>query len=244
MSKLHLIMPMGGAGSRFFKDGFVQPKPLIKIHDKPFFYWATKSITDHIHPASLTFVVLQEHVYEFDIQTKITNYFPDAKFVILPKMLNGALLTSLEGIRDISEDAPILFNDCDHMFCCSEFNAFIEQSDLSSIDAALLTFNSNKDKFSYVKLNEQGYIEKTVEKQVISNDAICGAYYFKNKEILKKSASIYLKNCNYSEFFMSGIYNVLAETGYKMKKFSVDFHLSFGTPEEYYDAEKSDKFKD
>ena len=25
MEKLHLIMPMGGRGARFFRDGFVQP---------------------------------------------------------------------------------------------------------------------------------------------------------------------------------------------------------------------------
>lgn len=27
----HLIMPMGGAGSRFYKNGYMQPKPLIEI---------------------------------------------------------------------------------------------------------------------------------------------------------------------------------------------------------------------
>ena len=42
--KIHLIMPMGGRGSRFSKEGFDFPKPLIKIYDKPFFYWATRSI--------------------------------------------------------------------------------------------------------------------------------------------------------------------------------------------------------
>ena len=33
--QIHLIMPMAGAGSRFFKNGFVMPKPLIEINDKP-----------------------------------------------------------------------------------------------------------------------------------------------------------------------------------------------------------------
>ena len=44
MEKLHLIMPMGGRGARFFRDGFVQPKPLIRLRDKPFFYWAVQSV--------------------------------------------------------------------------------------------------------------------------------------------------------------------------------------------------------
>lgn len=37
VQSVHLLMPMGGAGSRFFKDGFVRPKPLIEIKGKPFF---------------------------------------------------------------------------------------------------------------------------------------------------------------------------------------------------------------
>ena len=34
---IHLIMPMGGKGSRFSENGFSIPKPLIIINDKPFF---------------------------------------------------------------------------------------------------------------------------------------------------------------------------------------------------------------
>ena len=33
----YLIMPMAGAGSRFFNDGYECPKPLISLHGKPFF---------------------------------------------------------------------------------------------------------------------------------------------------------------------------------------------------------------
>ena len=44
MKNFHLIMPMGGKGQRFFNDGFVVPKPLIEINNRPFFYWSTMSI--------------------------------------------------------------------------------------------------------------------------------------------------------------------------------------------------------
>ena len=55
MKKLDLIMPMGGAGSRFFKNGFVMPKPLIEINGKPFLYWATRSIEKYVELADITF---------------------------------------------------------------------------------------------------------------------------------------------------------------------------------------------
>ena len=60
MNKLHLILPMAGRGSRFFKNGFVCPKPLIEINGKPFFYWAARSVEKFVDCADLTFVVLEQ----------------------------------------------------------------------------------------------------------------------------------------------------------------------------------------
>ena len=54
MAKLHLVMPMAGRGSRFFENGFVCPKPLIEIHGRPFFYWATQSIARFVDCADIT----------------------------------------------------------------------------------------------------------------------------------------------------------------------------------------------
>ena len=66
--KPHLIMPMGGAGSRFYKNGYMHPKPLIEINGKPFFYWATMSIKKFVDIQDLTFVVLQQHIDDFKLE--------------------------------------------------------------------------------------------------------------------------------------------------------------------------------
>ena len=124
--KVHLIMPMGGAGSRFAKNGYVMPKPLIEINDKPFFYWATRSIEKFVDIYDLTFVVLQEHIDEFKINDRILEYFPSAKIVVIPKVLKGAVLTCVEGLSQIKDDMPIIFNDCDHAFFCEKFYEFFK----------------------------------------------------------------------------------------------------------------------
>ena len=77
--KPHLIMPMGGAGARFYKEGYAQPKPLIEINGKPFLYWATMSIVKFVDVADLTFIVLQEHIDDFEIDKVIGKYFPEAR---------------------------------------------------------------------------------------------------------------------------------------------------------------------
>ncbi len=243
MKKIHLIMPMGGAGSRFFKDGFIVPKPLIEIYDKPFLYWATKSITNYIDIYDLTFVVLQEHIDKFKIDEVIKKYFKDANIVVIPEVLKGAVLTCIEGIKNINDDLPIVFNDCDHIFRCQSFADYCNKGEFDDIDGALLSFKSNDPKFSFLKLNNQGYVIETVEKVVVSNNAICGAYYFRNKDLFLKMTNEYLEKCNYSEYFVSGVYNIMASHNKKIVNFNVDSHVPFGTPEEYEIAKKSNEFE-
>lgn len=242
MKKIHLIMPMGGAGSRFFKNGFVMPKPLIEINGFPFFYWSTLSISNFVEVQDITFVVLKQHIEEFNIDEKIKKYFPKAKIVVIPELLNGAVLTCMHGVENIDDDLPIIFNDCDHMFTCEEFYKYCRQGDFGSVDGALLTFTSNDPKYSFLEMNENGNVIHTVEKQAVSNHAICGAYYFKNTDIFLKCAEEYLQKCNYSEYFVSGVYNIMAEHNMKIINFTCDMHLPFGTPDEYYEAEKSSEF--
>lgn len=241
--KLHLIMPMGGAGSRFFKNGFVMPKPLIEISGKPFLYWATKSIEKYVDLADITFVVLKQHIAEFQIDEVILEYFPETQIeaVDFEEVKAGPVMTCLAGLKNINDDQPILFNDCDHMFACDRF-AEDMNSENWNYDGALLTFESNEPQFSYVQY-ENGRIVGTVEKKVVSNHAICGAYMVRNAQMFREMADEYLQNCNYSEFFVSGIYNVMCKKGLEVRNYTTDFHVPFGTPIEYEQAQNSEYFE-
>lgn len=237
MKKIHLIMPMCGCGSRFAKEGFTLPKPLIQLQGKPFFYWATKSLSKLSNIMDITFIILQEHIDKFELDKKILNYFPDAKITVLPEVLNGAVLTCIEGLKNIDDDNPVIFNDCDHAFQTTEFEKFLNSN--TDIDGGLLTFKSNENKFSYIKYDDKVKIIGTCEKVVVSNDAICGAYYFKSKSIFLKYAELYLTNCPYKEFFLSGVYNEMFKDKKNINCFKTDFHLSFGIPEEFEKIKKN-----
>ena len=224
-SKIHLVMPMGGAGSRFFKNGFIIPKPLIELNGKPFFYWATQSIVKFVDVEDITFVVLKKHIEEFEIDKKILEYYNDY------------------GANSIDDDLPIIFNDCDHAFISEEFNNFCADKKFDLYDGALLTFESNDPKYSFLRTDKDNNVIETVEKKAISNHAICGAYYFKNKDVFTKYKDLYLNRCNYSEYYVSGVYNIMAEDDNKIHNFKCDIHIPFGTPEEYYEAENKKIFK-
>lgn len=233
MDKMHLVMPMGGGGTRFGNKGFDLPKPLIELQGKPFFYWATQSILKFIDVEDVIFVVLQEHIDKYKIDMRILEYYPNATIQIIPQVLNGAVLTCCEGIKAIKDDKSILFNDCDHAFICEKFYNYCRSGEFDEIDGALLTFISDCANYSYVEFDEKGKVIGTIEKEVVSNEAICGAYYFKNKNVFAEAVEKYLEKCLYKEFFVSGVYNEMLADKKRIVTFQTDEHISFGTPDEY-----------
>lgn len=240
---MNLIIPMGGAGSRFSKE-YNKPKPLIEIKGKPFLYWATNSILKYYSVKNLVFVVLQEHIDSFEIDKVIEKYYRNYNYqlVILPKMLNGPVYTTMEAIKVIDNDDLILFNDVDHIFYSLELKQFINSyKDCSTFGGALLNFHADSPSYSYVKM-ENNKVIYTVEKEVVSNKAICGAYLFKDKHVFSKYANEYISNISNTEAFMSQIYNYVIKDNLEIKSFMVDFNISFGTIDEFNETCESDIF--
>lgn len=238
MYKFHLIIPMGGAGLRFSQSiGFKVPKPLITIREYPFLYWSAKTVINHLPINKVSFIVLREHVNDFHIDRVIRNYFPNANIAILDNQMNGPVLTCYEGMKQlpIESDEVLLINDCDHIFKSADL---CQHAITSKPVNGLVTFKSNNPQFSYIQYGENRNIVGTVEKQVVSSDAICGAYVFENMELFTDLATEYIANGSgdYCEFFMSGLYNILAKKS-TFDVFRTDYHISFGTPAEYNEAQ-------
>lgn len=238
MKKIQLIMPMCGNGSRFAEKGYVLPKPLIQLHNRPFFYWSAQSIMKDIE-CDLIFVVLQEHIDKFNLDKEIKRIYKNAKIVVLPEVLPGAVFTAFEGCKHVLENSPILINDCDHAFSCSNFVHSFDEGKLEDLDGGLMTFPSNIPHYSFVEKNAKGDVVRTAEKEVIGEEAICGCYYFKNKQLFSENVVDYLKNENCEEYYLSGLYNLMIQKGMKVKSFLTDYHIPFGTPEEYIAAKNN-----
>ncbi len=237
---INLIMPMGGAGTRFSHSGFECPKPLLDLNGRHFFEYAADSVRGHVELESLTFVILKEHALRFDLDSEIRKYAPEARIVYLNQVLKGAVLTCMKGAEAIENDMPVVFSDCDLLFTSEGFYKYAGELEYKgeSLDGWLLTFENSDGRFSYVKTDENGFVTETAEKNPISSRAVCGSYGFRNKDIFLKYAERYLNECPYEEYFMSGVYNVMVKDNLKIAEFPTDRFISFGTPEEYERAKE------
>jgi dTDP-glucose pyrophosphorylase len=222
---------MAGRGSRFAREGIVQPKPLVDLAGRPFFWWAAESVRRRVPVREMIFVVLEEHVCDFAIDRRVLEFYPEARVVRIPEVTSGAAETALIGLQALTTSGPVAVNDSDHAFRCPELGTVTDRLG-TELDGALLCFTSDSPSYSYADLGDDGTVVGTVEKRVVSPYAIAGCYLFSDPELFISHYEEYRLNCPYDELFVSGIYNRLAASGGRIGKIIASRHISFGTPEE------------
>lgn len=238
MRNLHIIMPMAGEGSRFRNAGWTTPKPLIELKGKPLFVRAIESVKVEGAPMKYSFIVRQEHIDEYGVDKSITCILPDADVYSVEKTTRGAVETCLIAEKGIADDDAIVVMDCDLEFESKEYIRLIKEAlNTSAREAkggALVSFSSNLPRYSYAELGEDGLVKRTAEKEVISNHALCGAYFFASGREFKEAAHRLLNELLMlkPEYYISLLYNYLLKDGSPVKLAPMEKYYSYGTPEE------------
>lgn len=238
MRSLHIIMPMAGEGSRFLKEGWTTPKPLIELHGLPLFKRAIGSVSIDGVPMKYSFIVRQEHIDKYKIDEQIKAILPQANIFSVLKTTRGAVETCLMAESVIADEDGVIVMDCDLEFRSKRFLAILK--DILSLPleqaegGALVSFESNEPRYSYAALGEDGFVTRTAEKEVISNHALCGAYFFSTGKRFKQIAHQLMDEPEFKkpEYYVSLLYNYLLAEGEKVQLATMEEYYSYGTPEE------------
>lgn len=238
MRFLHIVMPMAGEGSRFLKEGWTTPKPLIELNGQPLFKHAISSVTDKDIQMKYSFIVRQEHIDKYQIDKGIRSFLPEANLFSVVKTTRGAVETCLIAENAIADDDAVIVMDCDLEFRSKKFMEIIKQILNKPIEeatgGALVSFESNEPRYSYAALGEDGFVARTAEKEVISNHALCGAYFFASGRRFKQIAHLLLAEPAFTkpEYYVSLLFNYLLKGGEKVWLAPMEEYYSYGTPEE------------
>lgn len=227
---------MAGEGNRFRKEGWTTPKPLIEMNGKPLFIRAIESVRVDGAPMKYSFIVRQEHIDEYGIDNSIRAVLPEATVCSVEKTTRGAVETCLIAEPGIADEDAVVVTDCDLEFDSKRYRRLIAES-LGSPDArggALVSFESDEPRYSYAEADSNGRVIRTAEKEVISNHALCGAYFFASGKEFKAAAHrlldepVMLK----PEYYVSLLYNYLLKDGSPVWLAPMEMYRSYGTPEE------------
>ena len=231
-------MPMAGEGQRFKKEGYNFPKPLIELEGKPLFLHAIDSVKPDNIELKYSLIIRQEHIDTYSLDKEIKKLIPEANVFSVEKTTRGAVETCLMAESAIDDKDAVIIIDCDLEFSSEDFINFIKRSLSESPETvrggALVSFHSNNPRYSYALSDENGWVIKTAEKEVISQNALCGAYFFASGKKFKQIAHKLLDEpvMTKPEFYLSLLYNYLIWDHEPVKLTHIDTYRSFGTPEE------------
>lgn len=230
---INIVIPIAGKAQRFIDKGFSAPKPLIMVRDKHMIDWAMDAI--NYDGCRLIFLVRSDHVNSYAIDKILRNKFETdttkVEIVVVNKITQGTLCTCLLAHDLINNDDPLFIYTPDVYFE-PKFDPIKITS--YSDDGYLLCFKANSPAHSYVAVDESWGVAKTAEKEVISNNAAVGVYYFKRGRIFVKYAEEMVRKdlTVNSEFYVCPIYNLMIRDGYKIGLNLINKMHVLGTPDD------------
>jgi len=229
---MNIIIPMSGLGSRFLKEGFRKPKPLIKVISKTLIQHTIESLNIY---GKIIFITRDfGKIYNEELTCHLKSIAPGSVEIKIKNPTRGSVETSLYAKDLINNDEELIITNCDQIL---EWNAanFLDASRSANACGSILTYSSNNSKNSFASIDKQNNVIKIVEKKVISNHALVGLHYWKSGLDFVNSAEKLLKDFESQgkpECYISETYNYLIKEGKNIIALPVSpgNYISLGTP--------------
>lgn len=184
------VIPLAGPDIYTEKYGL---KPAFEIEGEPLLLKALHSRNWYGDDKSLSeddlIFVIRESAELNELQAFLQSTFPKGHKVIIPDYTQGALMSALAGVSLIKNfTEPIVIDLVDILFN-SEFAPVEIFNSNENISGIIPYFQSENPKYSYLKLDKDKNVLMTKEKEVISQNASAGVYFFKNLPTFLQAAS-------------------------------------------------------
>ena len=228
--KMNVLIPMAGAGSRFESAGYTFPKPLIDVNGRPMI----QVVVDNLNiDANYIYVVQKTHREKYNLDTLLNLITPGCKIIETTGLTAGAACTALLAKQYINNNTPLFFANSDQ-FVEWDSNEFMYKMNESSVDGGIVTFRSTHPKWSFAKLDDNGYVKEVAEKDPISDIATVGYYYWKHgSDFVKYAEKMIEKDIRVNnEFYVCPVFNQAIEDCKKIKTFDIPKMWGLGTPED------------
>lgn len=216
---LNIVIPMAGAGSRFAKAGFTDPKPLIPVHGIPMIRLVISNIRPHCEHRFI-FIAQNAHLERYGLREKLRAWAPGCEVIGIDGLTEGAACTVLQAKEFIDSDDPLMIANSDQ-FIDASIDAYLERG--SGKDGLVMTMKANDPKWSFIEPAPDGNIARIVEKEVISDEATVGVYNFAHgSDFVRAAEAMIAADARVNgEFYVAPAYNVLIRDGKRIAWHSI-----------------------
>lgn len=235
------LIPMAGAGARFSRAGYIQPKPLVPVGGVPMMQrsletfppaqrWMAACRTEHLHQARLA-PILQSNGHQVDI-------------LPVDKLTEGQASTCLLAREKLDPALPLLIAPCDAALVYDQA-AYADLTADPQVDCIVWTFrnhphaNRHPHQYGWVESVNGGEVRGISCKIPLHDDVrddpgLIGAFWFREARFFLEAADqLIAQNRRINgEFYVDSAVEVLLEQGRQARLFDVDYYICFGTPDD------------
>jgi len=243
---MNVMVPLGGIGSRFQKEGYKYPKPFVRVLGKEMILWVVDSLKLRKED-SLVVVYNPAFLDMRELMEMVVQHVPGTILVELPGPTRGAAETvriGLEGLSASQRSRPTMLVDGDAFYTVDIVSMYRA---ISTKAGGSFCFRDTQPKpiYSYVTVGADGkQITSIKEKVKISDWANTGCYCFRDgQQLLKYCAQIIergetqLSQDMKGEFYTSGVIKAMLDDGERFEALVLDkeaMHV-LGTPAQLKD---------
>lgn len=211
---MNILIPMAGEGTRFPRDSYKIPKPLIEIQGQPMIQRAVESLN---LPGKYYFVVRKDSYYD-QVCSLLHKILPDPKIISVEETTQGPAASCLLFKDFINNEEELVVVNCDQiMWWDSEL--FLSTARYYKYDGVIVTYSTTTPKNSYARINRNGFVEEIKEKEVISNISLNGIHYWRKGKYFVQSAESMIEENDRApngEFYVGPSYNHMVRAGLKV----------------------------
>ena len=159
---------MAGMGQRFLDAGYNVPKQFIYCKEKQLLDISLDCVDKR--DCKLIFIVRDDQISNYGVDKLLREKYKDYDIEIVSSegLTRGSVCSCLLAQEHIDNDTPLFIHTLD-----IEFKPQIKPVDVvkRGDDGLIFTFKSNCDNYSYALSDKDGFVKKTAEKKVISDEA-------------------------------------------------------------------------
>ena len=239
---MNILVPIAGDDKFFRSDEYFFPKPLVEIAGTPMIELCVCNLVRQFSDAHFIFVVQSEHCTRFSLDGML-RILTDGRCTIvrLDRPTRGALCSALMAIDHIAADDALVIANGDQIVE-ADLSTLVARTEAAGHDAAIVTFESLHPRWSFVRVDAEGFVCETAEKRVISRSAIAGFYYYRTGRLFLDAA---LRTLEYeagieSVFYISQTLNNLILEGRKIAahRIPAECYRSFYSPQKVQEYER------
>jgi hypothetical protein len=226
---------MAGAGSRFVRAGYSQPKYEIEVHERSLFAWSMLSLRS-FSDAGCPFTFVARNVPGVDrfIEAECQALGIDVKAIRkIDAVTDGQATTAMLATPDWDDvSRPVAIYNIDTYVAPSALPLTMVRG-----EGWIPCFPGEGDKWSFAAADPQGLVSEVREKVRISRHATVGLYWFDSFARYAQAYSDYYANprrTEASERYIAPLYNQVIEDGGSVYMHEIDARNvhGLGTPED------------